>query len=211
MYVNGFGGNTKVGDVCGTCKSLLSELDACVLGGSAVMYVGLNEVRFLGTDVVGAVYIGATVPSSEVVCTQAVDCETGVLVVWVLTFDTGSTESVPNDAKFSAALQSSASRELRPSMTSWSCADFSIHFSTSSKVFSLYNSSSSSNSASRSSFSAAANSSCRSASSSASCRCRCASSSASRCCRCIIGSAEALPILCASDFCERERERERRL
>ena len=108
MYVNGFGGNTKVGDVCGACKSLLSELDACVLGGSAVMYVGLNEVRFLGTDVVGAVYIGATVPSSEVVCTQAVDCETGVLVVWVLTFDSGSTESVPNDAKFSAALQSSA-------------------------------------------------------------------------------------------------------
>ena len=27
----------------------------------------------------------------------------------------------------------------------------------------------------------------------------------------IIGSAEALPILCVSDFCERERERERRL
>ena len=27
--------------------------------------------------------------------------------------------------------------------------------------------------------------------------------------RCIIGSAEALPILCVSDFCERERERER--
>ena len=189
MYVNGFGGNTKVGDVCDTCKSLLSELDACVLGGSAVIYVGLNEVRFLGTDVVGAVYIGATVPSSEVVCTQAVDCETGVLVVWVLTFDTGSTESVPNDAKFSAALQSSASRELRPSMTSWSCADFSIHFSTSSKVFSLYNSSSSSNSASRSSFSAAANSSCLSASSSASCRCRCASSSASRHCRCVSSSA----------------------
>ena len=26
---------------------------------------------------------------------------------------------------------------------------------------------------------------------------------------CIIGSAEALPILCVSDFCERERERER--
>ena len=25
----------------------------------------------------------------------------------------------------------------------------------------------------------------------------------------IIGSAEALPILCVSDFCERERERER--
>ena len=29
--------------------------------------------------------------------------------------------------------------------------------------------------------------------------------------RCIIGSAEALPILCVSDFCEREKERERRL
>ena len=27
--------------------------------------------------------------------------------------------------------------------------------------------------------------------------------------RLIIGSAEALPILCVSDFCERERERER--
>ena len=26
---------------------------------------------------------------------------------------------------------------------------------------------------------------------------------------CIIGSAEALPILCVSDFCERERDRER--
>ena len=70
MYVNGFGGNTKVGDVCDTCKSLLSELEACVSGRSAVMYVGLNEVRFLGTDVVGAVYIGATVASNEVVCTQ---------------------------------------------------------------------------------------------------------------------------------------------
>ena len=30
-------------------------------------------------------------------------------------------------------------------------------------------------------------------------------------CFIIIGSAEALPILCVSDFCERERERERRL
>ena len=30
-------------------------------------------------------------------------------------------------------------------------------------------------------------------------------------CKLIIGSAEALPILCVSDFCERERERERRL